>query len=144
MSLPGRPKGAFRSAPHEGTPVNTPQATADTAQAAAAVGLRSSWLQRLPPGLFGIPLGVPGIGTGPMLAVLSRWSWWREAPFSPGFWSLSLPLAAYAGVTVEAVHRGGWPAAPAWVAVTVASAVVGYLALRTLALWRGGRLLPPT
>lgn len=84
-----------------------------------------------------------GIGTGPVLAVLSRWSWWREAPFSPGFWSFSFPIAAYASVTVEAVRRGGWPAAPAWVAVAVASAVIGYLALRTLALWRAGRLLPP-
>jgi len=83
-----------------------------------------------------------GIGTGPVLAVLSRWRWWTEAPFSPGFWSFSFPIAAYAGVVVEAVHRGGWSVAVAWLATLLATAVIGYLALRTLALWRAGRLLP--
>jgi len=84
-----------------------------------------------------------GIGTGPVLAVLSRWHWWTEAPFSPGFWSFSFPIAAYAGVGVEAVHRGGWSVAVAWLATLLASTVIGYLALRTLALWRDGQLLPP-
>jgi tellurite resistance protein len=84
-----------------------------------------------------------GIGTGPVLAVLSRWRWWTETPFSPGFWSFSFPAAAYAGVVVEAVHRGGWPLLPAWVAVLAASAVIAFLSVRTLWLWRAGRLLPP-
>lgn len=84
-----------------------------------------------------------GIGTGPVLAVLSRWHWWTEAPFSPGFWSFSFPIAAYAGVVVEAVQRGGWSVAVAWLATLLASALIGYLALRTLALWRDGQLLPP-
>jgi tellurite resistance protein len=84
-----------------------------------------------------------GIGTGPALAVLARWRWWTQTPFSAGFWSFSFPLAAYAGVIVEAVRRGDWPLWPAWVAVLLASAVIGYLAWRTLGLWRAGRLLPP-
>jgi len=84
-----------------------------------------------------------GIGTGPALAVLARWRWWLETPFSVGFWSFSFPLAAYAGAIVEAVHRGGWPLWPAWAAVGLASAVIAFLALRTLLLWRAGRLLPP-
>jgi tellurite resistance protein len=84
-----------------------------------------------------------GIGTGPVLAVLARWRWWTETPFSAGFWSFSFPLAAYAGAIVEAVRRGGWPLWPAWAAVLLASAVIAYLALRTLLLWRAGRLLPP-
>jgi tellurite resistance protein len=84
-----------------------------------------------------------GIGTGPALAVLARWRWWTETPFSAGFWSFSFPLAAYAGVIVEAVRRGGWPLWPAWLAVLLASAVIAFLALRTLRLWQAGRLLPP-
>lgn len=83
-----------------------------------------------------------GITVGPVLAVLARWHWWSAAPFSAGFWSFSFPVAAIASVTVESVRRGGWPALPAWVAVAVASAVIGYLALRTLALLRAGTLLP--
>jgi tellurite resistance protein len=83
------------------------------------------------------------LGIGPVLAVLSRWRCWTEAPFSPGFWSFSFPIAAYAGAVVAAVHRGGWSVAVAWLATLLASAVIGYLALRTLALWRAGRLLPP-
>lgn len=84
-----------------------------------------------------------GIGTGPALAVLARWRWWTETPFSAGFWSFSFPVAAYAGAIVEAVRRGGWPLWPAWVAVGLASAVIAFLALRTLRLWQTGRLLPP-
>ncbi len=83
-----------------------------------------------------------GITVGPVLAVLARWHWWTAAPFSAGFWSFSFPMAAIASVTVESVQRGGWPAFPAWAAVLVASAVIAYLALRTLALLRQGRLLP--
>lgn len=84
-----------------------------------------------------------GIGLGPAVAVLVRWRWWTETPFSAGFWSFSFPIAAYASVVVEAVRRGGWPVWPAWAAVLVASAVIAFLALRTLLLWRAGRLLPP-
>lgn len=84
-----------------------------------------------------------GIGIGPAVAVLVRWRWWAETPFSAGFWSFSFPIAAYAGVVVEAVHRGGWPLWPAWSAMLVASVVIAFLALRTLLLWRAGRLLPP-
>jgi tellurite resistance protein len=84
-----------------------------------------------------------GIGTGPALAVLARWRWWTETPFTAGFWSFSFPVAAYAGAIVEAVRRGGWPLLPAWVAVLLATAVVAYLAWRTLALTLAGRLLPP-
>jgi tellurite resistance protein len=84
-----------------------------------------------------------GIGSGPALAVLARWHWWTETPFSVGFWSFSFPIAAYAGAIVEAVRRGAWPLWPAWVAMLMASAVIAFLALRTLLLWRAGRLLPP-
>lgn len=84
-----------------------------------------------------------GITVGPVLAVLARWHWWTAAPFSPGFWSFSFPIAAIASVTVESVQRGGWPALPALAAVLVASMVIGYLAWRTLDLLRQGRLLPP-
>ncbi|MGL6109450.1 MAG: hypothetical protein ACRC2B_05050, partial [Rubrivivax sp.] len=42
--------------------MTTPQAAANAPQAVAADGLRSSWLQRLPPGLFGIPLDVLALG----------------------------------------------------------------------------------
>jgi tellurite resistance protein len=84
-----------------------------------------------------------GMGSGPALAVLARWRWWAQTPFSAGFWSFSFPLAAYAGTIVEAVRRGGWPLWPAWLAVLLASTVIAFLALRTLLLWRAGRLLPP-
>lgn len=87
-------------------------------------------------------LAALGIGTGPALAVLARWRWWIETPFSVGFWSFSFPLAAYASAIVEAVHRGAWPLWPAWMAVGLATAVIAFLALRTLRLLQTGRLIP--
>ena len=84
-----------------------------------------------------------GISCGPLVAVLARWRWWSAVPFSAGFWSFSFPVAAFASVVVEAVRRGGWPMQVAYGAVLVASALIAYLAVRTLALLFRGRLLPP-
>jgi tellurite resistance protein len=77
------------------------------------------------------------------VAVLARWRWWTSVPFSPGFWSFSFPVAAFASVVVEAVRRGGWPTEVAFGAVLIASALIAYLAVRTLVLLLRGRLLPP-
>ena len=85
-----------------------------------------------------------GVACGPVIAVLTRWRWWTDVPFSVGFWSFSFPVAALAAAVVEAVRRGGWPTWVAWTAVTVASAVIGFLAVRTLWLLARGRLLPPS
>ena len=84
-----------------------------------------------------------GISSGPLFAVLTRWRYWTAAPFNAGFWSFSFPLAAMAGATVEAVRRGNWSAQVGLVAVGIASAVIAFLALRTLVLLVRGRLLPP-
>lgn len=84
-----------------------------------------------------------GISCGPLIAVLARWRWWTSVPFSAGFWSFSFPAAAFASVIVEAVRRGGWPLEVAYGAVLAASAVIGYLAVRTVTLLFRGRLLPP-
>jgi len=84
-----------------------------------------------------------GVACGPIIAVLTRWRWWTDVPFSAGFWSFSFPVAALAASIVEAVRRGGWPLWVAWTAVAVASAIIGYLAIRTLWLLLRGRLLPP-
>ena len=84
-----------------------------------------------------------GISCGPLIAVLARWRWWTNVPFSAGFWSFSFPVAAFASVIVEAVRRGGWPVEVAYGAVLAASAVISYLAVRTLVLLFRGRLLPP-
>lgn len=84
-----------------------------------------------------------GISCAPLVAVLARWRWWTGVPFSAGFWSFSFPLAALAAVVVEAVRRGGWPVEVAYGAVLIASAVIAYLAARTLLLLVRGRLLPP-
>jgi len=84
-----------------------------------------------------------GVACGPVIAVLTRWRWWTDVPFSAGFWSFSFPVAALAASIVEAVRRGGWPLWVAWTALTVASAIIGYLAVRTLWLLLRGRLLPP-
>ena len=84
-----------------------------------------------------------GISCGPLFAVLARWRWWTNVPFSAGFWSFSFPIAAFASVVVETMRRGGWPMEVAYGAVLAASAVIGYLAVRTLMLLFRGRLLPP-
>lgn len=84
-----------------------------------------------------------GIASGPVMAVLTRWRYWTAVPFSFGFWSFSFPLAAMAGATVEAVQRGGWPPAVALTSVVIASAVIAFLAARTLELLLRGKLLPP-
>ncbi len=84
-----------------------------------------------------------GIASGPVFAVLTRWRWWTAVPFTAGFWSFSFPLAALAGSAVEAVRRAGWPVDVALAAVVIASAVIAYLAMRTVMLLFTGRLLPP-
>ena len=84
-----------------------------------------------------------GVACGPLFAVLTRWRYWTEVPFSVGFWSFSFPLAAMAGATVEAVRRGGWPTQVALGAVVIASAVIAFLAARTCLLLVRGRLLAP-
>ena len=83
-----------------------------------------------------------GIAAGPILAVLARYPWWSRTPFGIGFWSFSFPLAALAGAVIEVVRRGGWPATVGGIALAVASFVIAYLAVRTLALLVRGRILP--
>ncbi len=84
-----------------------------------------------------------GVASGPVLAVLTRWRYWSEVPFNPGFWSFSFPLAALAGATVAAVDAGGWPLEVSVTAVGIASMVIAFLMVRTLVLAVQGRLLPP-
>ena len=84
-----------------------------------------------------------GVSCAPLVAVLARWRWWSNVPFSAGFWSFSFPVAAFASVVVEVVRRGGWPVEVAYGAVLTASTLIGYLTIRTLILLARGRLLPP-
>lgn len=84
-----------------------------------------------------------GIASGPVFAVLTRWRWWTAVPFSIGFWSFSFPMAALAAAAAEAVRRAGWPPGVALGGVLLASAVIAFLALRTLWLLLQGRVLPP-
>ena len=110
--------------------------------APAAVGslaVATLW-PALPAEVLVICLGVTSV---PVFAVLTRWRHWTAAPFSAGFWSFSFPLAAMASATVEAVRRGEWPAQVALAAVVIVSAVIAFLAVRTLMLILRGRLLPP-
>lgn len=83
-----------------------------------------------------------GIAAGPVVAVLARYKWWAQVPFSTGFWSFSFPVAAFASSMVEVVRRGGWPPEVAGLALTMASLVIGFLCLRTLHLLLRGRLIP--
>jgi tellurite resistance protein len=84
-----------------------------------------------------------GVAAGPIVAVMARYKWWHNVPFSIGFWSFSFPLAALAGAVVEVVRRGGWPPLVGGIALAVASTVIAVLAARTLALLVRGKLLPP-
>ena len=107
--------------------------------AGGSLALATLW-PALPPQALLVCLG---IASGPLLAVLTRWRFWTAVPFSAGFWSFSFPLAAMAGAPVEAGGRGGWPPAVALAAVSIASAVIAFLAVRTLLLLARGKLLPP-
>ena len=42
------------------------------------------------------------------------------------------------------MRRVGWPTWVAWTAVAIASAIIGFFAVRTLWLLVRGRLLPPS
>ena len=84
-----------------------------------------------------------GVACGPILAVLARWRWWSGIPVSAGFWSFSFPVAAFASAITETVRRGGWPPAVAYAAALIATALILFLALRTLLLLLRGRLIPP-
>lgn len=112
----------------------------EIASAPVATLVAATLWPTLPPDVLLIGIG---ISCGPLIAVLARWRWWTNVPFSAGFWSFSFPLAAFASVIVEAVRRGGWPMEVAYGAVIAASAVIAYLAVRTLVLLFRGRLLPP-
>jgi len=83
-----------------------------------------------------------GVSIAPFVGVMARYRWWREVPFSIGFWSFSFPLAAFASAILEAVHRGGWPLWIGIAALLAASAVIAFLALRTTILLLQGRFLP--
>ena len=83
-----------------------------------------------------------GIASGPILAVLTRWKAWTNIPFSFGFWSFSFPVAATASCIIEAVQRGSWPKEVAVISVSLATLIIGYLALRTLIQRIQGKLLP--
>jgi tellurite resistance protein len=84
-----------------------------------------------------------GVAAGPIVAVMARYPWWGRVPFSAGFWSFSFPLAALAGAVIEVVRRGGWPPAVGGIALAIASAIIAFLAVRTVLLLLRGRLLPP-
>jgi tellurite resistance protein len=69
----------------------------------------------------------------------------RALRFSPGFWAFTFSWAAVATVTLEWIGLRRPPGAAAWAAVvlTLITALVGYIAVRTvLLIWRG-QLLPP-
>jgi tellurite resistance protein len=83
-----------------------------------------------------------GFVAGPFIAVMVRYKWWTHVPFSVGFWSFSFPTAALAAGVVEAVRRGGWPPMVGGVALGLASAVIAFLAWRTLLLLLQGKLIP--
>ncbi|HYD59929.1 MAG TPA: hypothetical protein VEC35_06225 [Noviherbaspirillum sp.] len=83
-----------------------------------------------------------GISIAPFVGVMVRYRWWSDVPFSIGFWSFSFPLAAFASVILEAVHRGGWPLWIGIAALLAASAVIAFLALRTAILLLQGRFMP--
>jgi len=83
-----------------------------------------------------------GVAAGPVVAVMARYPWWRRTPFGIGFWSFSFPLAALAGAVIEVVRRGGWPPLVGGIALAIASIVIAFLAVRTIALLLQGRLLP--
>lgn len=83
-----------------------------------------------------------GVSIAPFVGVMVRYRWWSEVPFSIGFWSFSFPVAAFASVILEAVHRGGWPLWVGIAALLTASAVIAFLALRTAILLLQGRFLP--
>ena len=82
-----------------------------------------------------------GVSIAPFIGVMARYRWWRNVPFSIGFWSFSFPLAALASAILEAVHRGGWPLWIGIAALLTASAVIAFLAVRTAILLLQGRLL---
>lgn len=84
-----------------------------------------------------------GIAAGPLVAVMARHKWWRQVPFAVGFWSFSFPVAAFAASVIEVVRRGGWPSGVAATALILASAVIAFLAVRTVLLLGRGQLIPP-
>jgi tellurite resistance protein len=84
-----------------------------------------------------------GVAAGPVVAVMARYKWWHDVPFSVGFWSFSFPVAALAGAVIEVDRRGGWSPMVGAIALAVASAVIAFLAVRTLALLFRGKLLTP-
>ena len=95
---------------------------------------------RLPADVLMIGLGV---SLAPLVGVLARYRWWRNVPFSIGFWSFSFPLAALASAILEAVHRGGWPLWIGISALLATTAVIVFLTIRTIILMLRGRFLPP-
>jgi hypothetical protein len=71
---------------------------------------------------------------------MNRASWLIHLP--PGVFAIPVGLFGVAGAVVEVVRRGGWNPIVGGIALALASAVIAFLAVRTLALLVTGRLLP--
>lgn len=84
-----------------------------------------------------------GIAAGPIVAVLARYQWWSQVPFTAGFWSFSFPVAALASGVIEVVLRGQWPHWVGGIALALACAIFTFLIVRTLLLLASGKLIPP-
>ncbi|RJF96190.1 hypothetical protein [Noviherbaspirillum saxi] len=83
-----------------------------------------------------------GVAVMPFATVMARFRWWSGAPFSIGFWSFSFPLAALASTVLEVVQRSALPQWIGALSLAFATAVIVWLAVRTLALLVKGRLAP--
>ena len=103
----------------------------EIAPAAVATLVAATLWPELPADALLAGIGVSGAA---LVMVLARWRWWTAVPFSVSFWSFSFPAAALASAVVEAVRRGGWPTQVALGAVVVASALIVFLAVRSVLL----------
>jgi len=125
------------------------------------------WLARLPPGLFGISLGLLGLAgawrrmqpligeaAGVVFTVLLSTGRMPAELVTPALYLPIVPGGLVGGMALAAVGFPGWagllfgsgtgglPTWVAWSAVAAASAVIGFLAVRTVLLLVRGRLLP--
>lgn len=91
-----------------------------------------------------IALGLFGWALFLAVALVIIWRWLCEAPFGPGYWAYTLPAAALSVAAWQIAHATATEPARyfALALFVAANALIGFIAVRTVAALAQGRFVP--
>jgi len=91
-----------------------------------------------------IALGLFGWALFLAVALVIIWRWLCEAPFGPGYWAYTLPAAVLSVAAWQIAHATATEPARyfALALFVAANALIGFIAVRTVAALAQGRFVP--